>query len=99
LQGNHGESFDFAFVDADKENFIEYHELLLKLVKKGGTIAYDNTLWLGTVAMSDDEKKMDDKYWKNRKPTLEFNSYIAADTRIESTLVSIGDGVTLCRRI
>ena len=85
-------------MDADKENFKEYHELLLKLVKKGGTIAYDNTLWLGTVAMSDDEK-MDDKYWKNRKPTLEFNSYTADDSRIESTIVSIGDGVTLCRRI
>ncbi|KAK7368437.1 hypothetical protein VNO80_10463 [Phaseolus coccineus] len=98
LLGNHGESFDFVFVDAEKENFIEFHELLLKLVKKGGTIAYDNTLWLGTVAMSEDEK-IEDKFWKKRKPTLEFNSYIADDCRIESTIVSIGDGVTLCRRI
>jgi len=98
MQGNHGESFDFVFVDADKETMIEYHEVLLKLVKKGGTIAYDNTLWLGTMAMSEDEK-MEDKFWKNRKPTLEFNSYIANDCRIESTIVSIGDGLTLCRRI
>ncbi|XP_047176226.1 flavonoid 3',5'-methyltransferase-like [Vigna umbellata] len=98
VEGNHGESFDFVFVDADKENMIKYHEVLLKLVKKGGTIAYDNTLWLGTVAMSEDEK-LEDKFWKHRKPTLEFNSYIANDCRIESTIVSIGDGVTLCRRI
>ncbi|KAK6645959.1 hypothetical protein PHAVU_L001746 [Phaseolus vulgaris] len=98
LQGKHGESFDFVFVDAEKENFIEFHEVLLKLVKKGGTIAYDNTLWLGTVAMSEDEK-IEDKWWKKRKPTLEFNTYIADDCRVESTIVSIGDGVTLCRRI
>ncbi|PRQ21171.1 putative flavonoid 3',5'-methyltransferase [Rosa chinensis] len=43
-------SFDFAFVDADKENYINYHKLLVKLVKVGGIIAYDNTQWFGSVA-------------------------------------------------
>ncbi|KAK7400007.1 hypothetical protein VNO78_11205 [Psophocarpus tetragonolobus] len=94
--GKHEESFDYVFVDADKINFIKYHELLLKLVKKGGIIVYDNTLWFGTVAMSEDEK-MEDALWENRKATQEFNNYIANDTRVESTLLSIGDGVTLCR--
>ncbi|KAL3655973.1 hypothetical protein CASFOL_000369 [Castilleja foliolosa] len=45
-------TFDFAFVDADKNNYIHYHEVLLKLVRVGGIIAYDNTLWSGTVALA-----------------------------------------------
>lgn len=100
LDGNHEESFDYVFVDGgmEKENYIPYHELLLKLVKKGGVIAYDNTLWVGTVAMTE-KGELDDTVWRNRKPTLEFNNYIANDTRIESTILSIGDGVTLCRRL
>ncbi|CAK9325639.1 unnamed protein product [Citrullus colocynthis] len=48
------EEFDFAFVDANKSEHIKYHEFLLKLMKVGGVIAYDNTLWLGSVALSDD---------------------------------------------
>ncbi|KAK2383621.1 hypothetical protein P8452_38714 [Trifolium repens] len=96
IDGKHEESFDYAFVDADKENFIKYHELLLKLVKKGGIIAYDNTLWSGSVAMSEDDE-MEDMIRRKRNIAIEFNNYIANDTRIESTILSIGDGVTLCR--
>ncbi|KAK2437453.1 S-adenosyl-L-methionine-dependent methyltransferase superfamily protein [Trifolium repens] len=96
IDGKHEESFDYAFVDADKENFIKYHELLLKLVRKGGIIAYDNTLWSGSVAMSEDEE-MEDMIRRKRNIAIEFNNYIANDTRIESTILSIGDGVTLCR--
>ncbi|KAJ4828900.1 hypothetical protein Tsubulata_013777 [Turnera subulata] len=48
-EANEG-SFDFAFMDADKENYINYHERLMKLVKVGGLVEYDNTLWGGTVA-------------------------------------------------
>ncbi|KAL0324841.1 UNVERIFIED_CONTAM: Flavonoid 3',5'-methyltransferase, partial [Sesamum radiatum] len=48
-------TFDFAFVDADKENYIKYHEQLLKLVKVGGIIGYDNTLWSGTVALAEED--------------------------------------------
>lgn len=84
-------------MDADKEDFIKYHELLLKLVKKGGIIAYDNTLWAGSVAMSEDDE-MEDTIRRKRKTAIEFNTYIANDSRIESTILSIGDGVTLCRR-
>ncbi|KAE9603049.1 putative flavonoid 3',5'-methyltransferase [Lupinus albus] len=72
--------------------------MVLKLVKKGGTIAYDNTLWFGTVAMSEEEE-MEDLVRQSRKYVIEFNTFIANDTRIESTIVSVGDGVTLCRRI
>jgi caffeoyl-CoA O-methyltransferase len=44
-------AFDFAFVDADKNNYLNYHERLIKLVKSGGIVAYDNTLWGGNVAL------------------------------------------------
>uniref|UniRef100_A0A6N2NBI3 Caffeoyl-CoA O-methyltransferase n=1 Tax=Salix viminalis TaxID=40686 RepID=A0A6N2NBI3_SALVM len=47
--------FDYAFVDADKANYKNYHEQLMKLVKIGGMIAYDNTLWYGMVAKEEDE--------------------------------------------
>jgi caffeoyl-CoA O-methyltransferase len=65
-------------------------------VKKGGIIAYDNTLWSGSVAMSEDDE-MEDMIRRKRNIAIEFNNYIANDTRIESTILSIGDGVTLCR--
>lgn len=51
MQGKEEGTFDFAFVDADKEGYIKYHGLLLKLVKIGGIIAYDNTLWFESVAL------------------------------------------------
>ncbi|XP_004504753.1 flavonoid 3',5'-methyltransferase-like [Cicer arietinum] len=98
IDEKHEESFDYAFVDADKENFTKYHEILLKLVKKGGIIAYDNTLWSGSVAMSEDEE-MEEAIKRKRKIAIEFNNYIANDTRVESTILSVGDGVTLCRRL
>ncbi|XP_023899778.2 flavonoid 3',5'-methyltransferase [Quercus suber] len=91
-------TFDFAFVDADKEGYIKYHELLLKLVKIGGIIAYDNTLWFGSVA-EPEEDKMEEYLKLGKKCLTELNSFLATDPRIESSLVSIGDGLTLCRRI
>nr|AHA11128.1 caffeoyl-CoA O-methyltransferase [Picrorhiza kurrooa] len=94
-------TFDFAFVDADKENYINYHEQLLKLVKVGGIIAYDNTLWSGTVALIDEELSQEwkDKIGECRIFLRNLNSFLAADSRIELAQLSIGDGVSLCRRI
>ncbi|KAG5520641.1 hypothetical protein RHGRI_033277 [Rhododendron griersonianum] len=88
--------FDFAFVDADKENYINYHELLLKLVKVGGIIAYDNTLWFGSVAPSEHDEQVEDTA---RDALRKLNSFLASDSRIDSSLVSIADGLTLCRRL
>ncbi|XWS63849.1 hypothetical protein CRYUN_Cryun06bG0136800 [Craigia yunnanensis] len=91
-------SFDFVFVDAYKSDYLKFHELTLKLVKMGGIIAYDNTLWYGSVAESEKEE-MDDLIKMFRNFVIEFNSFIAADPRVESSLLSIGDGLTLCRRL
>ncbi|XP_074263452.1 flavonoid 3',5'-methyltransferase-like [Silene latifolia] len=89
-------TFDFVFVDADKKNYINYHETLIKLVKVGGLIAYDNTLWFGSIVYPDDVLFFDVS--EKMAPLLESTRYLAKDGRIESSLLSVGDGVTLCRR-
>ncbi|KAL1106607.1 hypothetical protein V6Z11_D04G216700 [Gossypium hirsutum] len=91
-------NFDFVFVDAYKSDYLKFHELTLKLVKVGGIVAYDNTLWYGSVAQSEKEV-VEDLIKRYRNFVVEFNSFIAADPRVESSLLSIGDGLTLCRRL
>ncbi|XP_042502092.1 flavonoid 3',5'-methyltransferase-like isoform X3 [Macadamia integrifolia] len=98
-KGNHDEEgFDFAFVDADKENYMEYHEILMKLVKVGGIITYDNTLMFGAVAMGENDE-MSPFMRKYRGPLMKLNSFLASDPRIELSHISIGDGLTLCKRL
>ncbi|KAM7271788.1 hypothetical protein ACFE04_031002 [Oxalis oulophora] len=95
----HVGEFDFVFIDADKENYKYYHEQVMKLVKIGGVIAYDNTLWFGLVSQSDDEvKELPQVFKECRKAVMDFNIHIAGDSRVEVSHVSIGDGLTLCRR-
>ncbi|KAJ9709840.1 hypothetical protein PVL29_001355 [Vitis rotundifolia] len=91
-------TFDFAMVDAGKENYLNYHELLLKLVRVGGIIAYDNTLWFGSVAQSEDEE-MKDFEREGRVHLMKLNKFLASDPRVELSHLSIGDGVALCRRL
>ncbi|CAL9134267.1 unnamed protein product [Musa textilis] len=91
-------SFDFVFVDADKDNYLNYHKRLLELVKVGGVIAYDNTLWNGSVVAPPDAPLP--KYVRYyRDFVLHLNRALAADPRIEICQLPVGDGVTLCRRI
>nr|KJB27192.1 hypothetical protein B456_004G283700 [Gossypium raimondii] len=94
---NNEGSFDFAFVDADKENYLNYHERLLKLVKVGGLIVFDNTLWGGTVAQPEEAVSEDRK--ESRRSIIEFNNSVSIDQRIEIALTPSGDGLTICRRI
>ncbi|KAI5054981.1 hypothetical protein GOP47_0030126 [Adiantum capillus-veneris] len=89
--------FDFAFVDADKHNLLDYHERIIKLVKVGGLIGYDNTLWQGSVAVLPNATPYSRvEYYKPF--ILEFNKALVTDNRIEISMVPIGDGITLCRR-
>ena len=83
--------FDFAFLDADKENYVAYYERLLELVRPGGVIAIDNTLWSGRVA---DPAERDPETAAIRA----FNAALAADDRALLSLVPIGDGLTLARK-
>ncbi|KAJ4758683.1 Caffeoyl-CoA O-methyltransferase [Rhynchospora pubera] len=97
-EGKNEGAFDFIFVDADKFNYINYHERAIKLVRIGGIIAYDNTLWSGAVAASPDEPhtQFDLLCAEHAK---KFNTAMAADKRVEVSQLSIADGVTLCRRV
>ncbi|KAL8136571.1 hypothetical protein V2J09_002572 [Rumex salicifolius] len=74
-----------------------YHERLLKLVKAGGLILYDNTLWGGSVAGP--KYEVPDERRLQWRCILEFNDVIVSDPRLELSLTSIGDGLTICRRI
>lgn len=85
------ESFDFAFIDADKGNYINYYERCLELVRPGGIIAIDNVLWSGRVADPEDTDK--------RTPVIrDFNAKLHHDDRIDLSLVPIADGLTLARK-
>jgi predicted O-methyltransferase YrrM len=84
-------SFDFAFVDADKMNLPSYFEQCLTLVRPGGLIAVDNVLWGGSVI--NDDKQDDDTV-----AIRAFNKQIKDDDRVDISLVPIGDGLTLARK-
>lgn len=84
-------SFDFAFIDADKGNYIHYYEKALKLVRKGGVIAVDNVLWHGFVA---DPNAQD----KRTNAIREFNKQVHLDERVTLSMVPIADGITLLRK-
>ncbi|CAN6988717.1 unnamed protein product [Brassica oleracea var. botrytis] len=89
--------FDFAFVDADKENYWNYHERLMRLIKVGGIVVYDNTLWGGTVA----KPETSTSEWRRggRKAILELNQKLSADQRVQISHAVLGDGITICRRL
>ncbi|XP_042975118.1 probable caffeoyl-CoA O-methyltransferase At4g26220 isoform X1 [Carya illinoinensis] len=98
LQNTENEgSFDFAFVDADKGNYWNYHERMMKLLKVGGVVVYDNTLWSGTVILSDELVPENLKQWK--EPIIEFNKLVAADPRVQLSHASVGDGMAICTRL
>lgn len=84
--------FDFAFIDADKENYTAYFELVLKLLRVGGVVAIDNVLWSGRVIDPD-----------NNEPSTvalrDFNRLVFADPRVAISVVPIGDGLTLARKL
>ena len=86
------EIFDLVFIDADKENYIDYFEKSLSMLKKSGIIITDNVLWYGDVV---DESKNDKLTTKIR----EFNSFINKDNRVENMILPIGDGLSICRKL
>jgi caffeoyl-CoA O-methyltransferase len=86
-----GELFDLAFIDADKENYPNYYEEVLSRLRRNGVILVDNTLWMGAVI---DPKATDDQTNTIRK----FNDAVAADDRVESVILTVGDGLTLIRK-
>ena len=89
---NKKKQFDFIFIDADKENYINYFNNALNILNNNGIIVVDNVLWYGDVA---DKNKNDKLTLKIR----EFNKFINDDNRVESLILPIGDGLSVCRKI
>ena len=85
-----GLDIDFAFVDANKREYVEYYELLLPFMHSGSLLLADNTLWDGHVV---DEKRHDGQTEGIRR----FNDYVAADNRVEQLILPERDGLTIIR--
>ena len=85
------QQFDFAFIDADELNVLDYYETLLPRLSPHGLIAVHDVLWQGKVADPD----ADDEYTAAFRA---FNDHVAADPRVEVVMLTVGDGLTLIRR-
>ena len=84
--------YDFAFIDADKVNYIEYYERSLELIHSSGLIAIDNVLWGGKVLESESIEPA-------TRAIKRFNNHIYNDSRVEMSMLPIGDGLTLARKL
>ena len=91
IAGGETDSFDFAFIDADKANYDAYYERCLLLVRKGGVIGVDNVLWGGRVA---DASANDE----DTQAIRAVNEKVRADARVDATMLPIGDGLTLAMK-
>jgi len=85
-------TFDFAFIDADKINYLQYYEYCLDLIRVNGVIAIDNVLWDGEVINSDNVND-------NTKTIRALNDIVRQDNRVSICMLPIGDGLTLARKL
>jgi caffeoyl-CoA O-methyltransferase len=83
--------FDLVFIDADKENYLNYFELIVPKMNKGGIILSDNVLWSGKVLEPLQPNDL------STKVLLEYNQLLATDSRVETVLLPIRDGLTVSR--
>ncbi len=87
-----GETFDFAFIDADKANYLNYYEEILRRTRAGGLILIDNVLWGGAVTDSRDQSE-------DTAGIRAFNDFVAVDKRVEAVMIPVSDGLTLARKL
>ena len=92
IDGGDQGSFDFMFIDADKTGYPTYYEMGLQLLRPGGVLAFDNVLWAGRVA---DPGAGDD----DTQALRALNVQLHADPRVDISMVPIGDGLTLARKL
>jgi caffeoyl-CoA O-methyltransferase len=88
--GNH-ESFDFAFIDADKTNYQQYYERCLQLLRPSGLMMIDNVLWSGSVADMNDNQA-------DTQAIRALNEFIAVDQRVDISMLPVADGIMLARK-
>jgi predicted O-methyltransferase YrrM len=82
--------FDLVFIDADKENYVNYYEAALPLLADDGLLIADNVLWSGRVVEDDGDE--------STRAIKEFNEHVRADDRVVSVLLTVRDGMTLVRK-
>jgi caffeoyl-CoA O-methyltransferase len=87
------ESFDLIFIDADKENYINYFNLVINKLNKNGVLISDNVLWSGKVL-----EKTNNNYVATQT-IIKFNKMINNDNRVETIILPIRDGISICRKI
>jgi caffeoyl-CoA O-methyltransferase len=83
--------FDLVFIDADKENYVRYYDLVFNLVPLGGYILADNVLWSGKV--------LDREPDKDTRAILDFNTRVNDDPRVENVLLPVRDGIMMIRKV
>lgn len=101
IEKGESESYDFVFIDADKDSYNEYYELSLKLLRKGGLMVIDNVLLFGSVMDSTllDESLRDSITENSIQAIRDLNVKIKNDDRIDMSMLQIADGITLvCKR-
>ncbi|MEQ9423430.1 MAG: O-methyltransferase [Cyclobacteriaceae bacterium] len=87
------EEFDLVFIDADKENYINYYEVVLTILRIGGYIVADNVLWSGKVLTVPEKKDVETEKLR------EFNDLVQNDSRVENVLMPVRDGLMMIRKI
>lgn len=85
------ERWDFAYIDADKREYVAYYEMLLPLMRPGGYIVADNTLWYGHVLEEARESDV------QTRGVQDFNDLVASDPRVEKVILPLRDGLTIMR--
>jgi predicted O-methyltransferase YrrM len=90
-QQGQGENFDLIFIDADKANYPAYLEHALRLLRGGGLAVFDNTLWSGRVLEANPESE-------DTRAIQALNRALKDDSRVDLSLLPLGDGLTLCRK-
>lgn len=87
------DKFDLVFIDADKENYLNYYKLVIDMINPGGFVLADNVLWDGKVLENHDKAD------KETQGIIEFNEFVQKDNRVENVLVPLRDGVMLIRKL
>lgn len=85
------ERFDLVFIDADKENYSRYYDLVIDRVNLNGIVLADNVLWSGKV--------LDQNPDKDTRAIIDFNAKVSADERVENVLLPVRDGIMMMRKV
>lgn len=96
---NLNHTFDLVFIDADKEQYIDYYELALNKTRKDGFILIDNVWWSGKVLNPDKRISKSKKADKETKGIIAFNKFVKNDKRVAKVIIPLRDGITIIRKL